>query len=42
MSFAFDVKCFLGTIVSIIKREGVVEGRTGASKQVMNKDKSIK
>ena len=30
LSFAFDVKCFLGTVVSVLKHEGVVEGGTGA------------
>ena len=30
LSFAFDVKCFLGTIVSVLKHDGVVEGGTGA------------
>ena len=30
LSFAFDVKCFLGTIVSVLKHEGVIEGGTGA------------
>ena len=29
MSFLFDVKCFLGTITSVLKHEGVVEGGTG-------------
>lgn len=29
MSFWFDVKCFFGTIVSVIKSDGVVEGGTG-------------
>ena len=29
MSFAFDVKCFFGTITSVLKRDGVVEGGTG-------------
>jgi O-antigen biosynthesis protein WbqP len=29
MSFVFDCKCFIGTIISIIKRDGVVEGGTG-------------
>ena len=29
MSFPFDVKCFLGTITSVLKHEGVVEGGTG-------------
>lgn len=29
MSFLFDCKCFLGTIISVLKHEGVVEGGTG-------------
>jgi O-antigen biosynthesis protein WbqP len=29
MSFGFDVKCFFGTIVSVLKHDGVVEGGTG-------------
>jgi O-antigen biosynthesis protein WbqP len=29
MSFWMDVKCFFGTIVSVVKRDGVVEGGTG-------------
>lgn len=29
MSFAFDVKCFFGTIASVLKHDGVVEGGTG-------------
>ena len=29
ITFAMDVKCFFGTIVKVIKREGVVEGGTG-------------
>lgn len=29
-SFLFDVKCFFGTITSVLKHEGVVEGGTGA------------
>lgn len=28
MSFAFDCKCFFGTIVSVLKHDGVVEGGT--------------
>lgn len=30
LSLGFDVKCFAGTITSVIKHEGVVEGGTGA------------
>ena len=29
LSFSFDVKCFFGTIVSVLKHDGVVEGGTG-------------
>lgn len=33
MSFFFDVKCFFGTIFSVLKRDGVVEGGTGEMKR---------
>lgn len=36
MSFFFDCRCFIGTIFSVIKHDGVVEGGTG----VMGKDDS--
>ncbi len=29
LSFGFDCKCFFGTIVSVLKSDGVVEGGTG-------------
>lgn len=29
MSFGFDLKCFFGTIASVLKHDGVVEGGTG-------------
>ena len=29
MSFGFDCKCFFGTILSVLKSDGVVEGGTG-------------
>ena len=29
MSFGFDCKCFFGTVVAVLKHEGVVEGGTG-------------
>lgn len=35
ISFLFDIKCFFGTILSVLKHEGVVEGGTGT----MNGDK---
>lgn len=33
MSFGFDCKCFFGTIKSVLKSEGVVEGGTGEMKK---------
>jgi Sugar transferases involved in lipopolysaccharide synthesis len=30
MSFAFDCKCFFGTVLAVVKRDGVVEGGTGS------------
>lgn len=30
LSFVLDIKCFFGTIISVIRGEGVVEGGTGA------------
>lgn len=33
LSFLFDVKCFIGTIISVVKNDGVVEGGTGSLKK---------
>lgn len=33
ISFLFDVKCFFGTISSVLKNDGVVEGGTGTLEQ---------
>ena len=33
ISFRFDVKCFFGTITSVLRHDGVVEGGTGAMKK---------
>ena len=33
LSFAFDCKCFFGTIFSVLKSDGVVEGGTGEMKK---------
>ncbi len=33
MSFLFDLKCFFGTITSVLKSDGVVEGGTGNSEE---------
>lgn len=40
MSFAFDCKCFFGTIACVLKKEGVVEGGTGTlEKQAKEENK---
>lgn len=41
MSLLFDLKCFFGTIVSIFKRDGVVEGGTGELRR-MEQDKAVR
>lgn len=33
ISFGFDVKCFFGTISSVLRHDGVVEGGTGTMKK---------
>ena len=42
LSFAFDVKCFFGTITSVLKHEGVVEGGTGAMEKEKAKEEAGK
>ena len=37
-AFAMDVKCFIGTIFSVVKHEGVVEGGT----RELEKEKAIR
>ena len=32
ISFLFDLRCFFGTIASVLKSDGVVEGGTGSMK----------
>lgn len=38
ISFSFDVKCFIGTIFSVARSDGVVEGGTG---EIHKKEKSL-
>lgn len=33
LSFLFDIKCFFGTFIKVVKSDGVVEGGTGALKE---------
>ncbi len=37
MSFFFDIKCFVGTVLSVMRHEGVVEGGTGRVKRIVGK-----
>lgn len=37
-AFAMDVKCFFGTITSVLKHDGVVEGGTGAMEKEEKKE----
>ncbi len=38
MSFFFDIKCFFGTIFSVVKSDGVVEGKTAKDETVSTKE----
>lgn len=33
INFWFDLKCFFGTILSVLKSDGIVEGKTGENKE---------
>lgn len=39
ISFLFDCKCLLGTIISVLKSDGVVEGGTGEMRRQERKNK---
>ncbi len=39
MSFAFDCKCFFGTIACVLKKEGVVEGGTGTLQKLTGEER---
>ena len=39
--FAMDVKCFFGTITSVLKSDGVVEGGTGEMKKREEEKKEV-
>ena len=36
LSFLFDMKCFLGSIIAVVRRDGFVEGGTGVLKDLEN------
>lgn len=42
LSFAFDCKCFFGTIGAVLRRDGVVEGGTGALEEQKEKETAAK
>ena len=41
-SFRMDVKCFFKTIISILKRDGIVEGKTGKNEAASTKENAPK
>ena len=41
MSFMFDCKCFFGTILAVVKRDGVVEGGTGSMEKSEETEKDV-
>jgi O-antigen biosynthesis protein WbqP len=41
ISFWMDVKCFFGTIISVVKSDGVIEGGTDSKKEVASSKESI-
>lgn len=42
ISFLFDIKCFIGTIKSVLQRNGVVEGGTGEIQRNKDSKEAIK
>ncbi|NMH70536.1 sugar transferase [Bacillus sp. RO3] len=41
INFWMDIKCFFGTIISVVKSDGVVEGGTGSKKEVASSKESV-
>ncbi len=41
-SFLMDMKCLFGTVVSVVKQEGVVEGGTGALEKEQTREQQVK
>ena len=41
MGLSMDIKCFIRTVINVLKSDGVVEGRTGISKEVVSGKESI-
>ncbi|MCA1060866.1 sugar transferase [Rossellomorea aquimaris] len=41
LGIRMDIKCFFGTIISVVKSEGIVEGGTGLKKGVTSSKESI-
>ncbi len=40
LSFSFDLKCFFGTIFSVLRSDGVVEGGTGEMKRAQEQEEA--
>lgn len=41
MSLSMDWRCFRGTVVKVLKRDGVVEGGTGQMEEAVEKEKEV-
>ncbi|WP_442636926.1 sugar transferase [Rossellomorea marisflavi] len=41
ISLIMDMKCFFGTVISVVKRDGVVEGGTGVKDELASSKESI-
>lgn len=41
-SFFFDCKCLFGTVISVLKHDGVVEGGTGSMEAETEKEEAVK
>lgn len=42
ISFCFDARCFVGTVISVLKSDGVVEGGTGEMKKAVEDSRTEK
>lgn len=40
ISLKMDIRCFVGTIISVVKSDGVVEGRPGVKKEVASSEET--
>lgn len=41
ISFAFDCKCFFGTVVKVLRRDGVVEGAVETKEEPSKQEQEV-